>query len=163
MWNSQTLLLRWETNFSPKSIVFFSTVRYLYRSIREVILCVEQVENAPKFPQPSEGENQFTNGFQNLTNKHPFSSCSLLLAVLVLERKVIPNTAFKSQQTSPSSWPYICVAVKQRCVWRADISDYNKPERKHYAKFNCRWQHLRRSCAIEQERRTRIKGIFSAN
>ena len=52
---------------------------------------LEQVENAPKFPRPSEGE--FTNGFWNLTNQLSFWSCSLLLAVLVLKRKVIPNSA----------------------------------------------------------------------
>ena len=53
---------------------------------------LEQVENAPKFPRPSEGGNQFANGFRNLTNQLKFSGCSWLLAILVLERKVIPNT-----------------------------------------------------------------------
>ena len=37
---------------------------------------LEQVENAPKFPRPWEGGNQFANGFQNLTNQLQFSSCS---------------------------------------------------------------------------------------
>ena len=54
---------------------------------------VQSLSVGKYYTRPSEGGNQFTNGFQNLTNKHPFSSCSLLLAVLVLERKVIPNTA----------------------------------------------------------------------
>ena len=54
---------------------------------------LEQVENAPKFPRPSEGVNQFANGFRNLTNQLKFSGCSWLLAILVLERKVIPNPA----------------------------------------------------------------------
>ena len=38
----------------------------------------EQVENAPKFPQPSEGGNQFANGFRNLTNHLQFLSCSYI-------------------------------------------------------------------------------------
>ena len=28
------------------------------------------------------------------------------------------------RNNSPSFWPFICVAVKQRCVWRAEFSDY---------------------------------------
>ena len=64
-----------------------STIRYLFRSIR-----LQQVENAPKFPRPSEGENQFTNGFQNLTNQHS-SAVHYFWQFLILERKVIQNTA----------------------------------------------------------------------
>ena len=83
-------------NTLSSSTYFFSVIAlfgiFLVR-YGKWFLRLEQVENAPKFPRPSEGGNKFTNGFQNLTNKHPFSSCSLLLAVLVLERKVIPNTA----------------------------------------------------------------------
>ena len=36
------------------------------------ISLLEQVENTPKFSQPSEGQHLFTNGFRNLTNQLQF-------------------------------------------------------------------------------------------
>ena len=89
-------------------------------------LRLEQVENAPKFPRPSEGGNKFTNGFQNLTNKHPFSRCSLLLAVLVLERKVIPNTA------NGLAWLRCETPHRLQCIWKSSIYWYGEVKSSHF-------------------------------
>ena len=46
--------------FPPEALFGIIFVRY-----GNWILCLKQVRNAPKFPRPSEGKNQFTNGFRN--------------------------------------------------------------------------------------------------
>ena len=60
-------------------------------------------------------KNQFTNGYWNLTNQLQFSSWSLLLKILVLERKVIVNTACSENKRTSSC---VCVIYKTYFEWK---------------------------------------------
>ena len=53
----------------------------------------KQVDNAPKFPQPSESENHFTNGRLNLTSHIKFSRCSFRISSTRPIRKTTRNSA----------------------------------------------------------------------
>ena len=57
----------------------FSTVPNHFHSTQEIIFMPKTDLKCSKFSRPSESKNQFTNGFQKLTNQHQFRSSSSIL------------------------------------------------------------------------------------